>query len=63
MKNQPRVEEQTERFTAVENWNRRTDWDPRIRNEFFLGIFLFEQTPLKINMEHNHGGLVDHFLF
>ena len=31
---------------------------------FFPGIFWYCQgTPLKINMEHNHGGLEDHFPF
>ena len=29
-------------------------WDPST---------LLEDTPLKINMEHNHGGLEDHFPF
>ena len=30
---------------------------------FFLGGSLLGATPLKTNMEHNHGGLEDHFPF
>ena len=29
----------------------------------FYGTFFVSTTPLKINMEHNHGGLEDHFPF
>ena len=32
-------------------------------SQLLVWPFFFFNTPLKINMEHNHGGLEDHFPF